>query len=72
MVESEAPDKGPSGMIKIGGKALALRYILTLIALMMAVVFLAVAGQWALSVLMAFFLVLIIVLFAMSLRKGAR
>jgi hypothetical protein len=36
------------------------------------VVFLAVAGQWVLSVLMAFFLVLIIVLFAMSLRKGAR
>jgi len=72
MVENEAPDQGPSGMIKIGGKALALRYILTLFALMMAVVFLAVVGQWALSALMAFFFVLMLVLFAMSLRKGAR
>jgi hypothetical protein len=58
----EAPNEGqvtPSGRIIIGRRPMALRFVLTLLILVIAAIFLAVVGQWVLSILMAVFFVLL-------------
>jgi nicotinamide riboside transporter PnuC len=58
----EGPNEGqvtPSGRIIIGRRPMALRFALTLIILVIAVVVLAVDGQWVLSILMLAILLLL-------------
>jgi hypothetical protein len=58
----EASNEGqvtPSGRIIIGRRPMALRFVLTLLILVIAAIFLAVVGQWVLSILMAVFFVLL-------------
>jgi hypothetical protein len=52
-------DKGGDERIMLGRRPLALRFGLTLLALLMAVVVLAWAGQWVLSIIMLVILVLV-------------
>jgi hypothetical protein len=58
----EVPNEGqvtPSGRVIIGRRPMALRFVLTLLILVIAAIFLAVVGQWVLSILMAVFFVLL-------------
>ncbi len=51
----EAPDEGqitPSGRVIIGRRPMAIRFVLTLLALMIGAIFLAVVGQYVLSAIL--------------------
>ena len=71
MVEPEPDiDKGSDGRVMLGRRPLALRFGLTLLALLMGVVVLAWAGQWALSIIMLVILVLVAIVLYVWAKKG--
>jgi hypothetical protein len=71
MVEPESsPDKGNNQRVMLGRGPLALRFGLTLLALLMGVVVLAWAGQWVLSIIMLVILVLVAMVLYVWARKG--
>jgi hypothetical protein len=71
MVEPEPViDKGSNERVMLGRRPLALRFGLTLLALLMAVVVLAWAGQWVLSIIMLVILVLVAIVLYVWAKKG--
>ena len=71
MVEPEPDlDNGSDGRVMLGRRPLALRFGLTLLALLMGVVVLAWAGQWALSIIMLVILVLVAMVLYVWAKKG--
>jgi hypothetical protein len=71
MVEPEPGlDKGGVERVMLGRRPLALRFGLTLLALLMAVVVLAWAGQWVLSIIMLVILVLVAMVLYVWAKKG--
>lgn len=71
MVEPEPGlDRGSNERVMLGRRPLALRFGLSLLALLMAVVVLAWAGQWVLSVIMLVILVLVSMALYVWAKKG--
>jgi hypothetical protein len=63
-------DKVGDERVMLGRKPLALRFGLTLLALLMGVVVLAWAGQWVLSIIMLVILVLVAIVLYVWAKKG--